>query len=290
MSDFSNYELSPDLNIYELADGMVPEIAQAAGYELTETPNAENLGNLIAKVGPDKELQKNISVVREALGDDARDQIADWIDRSNVMHPVDRSFMRSESYPGMQFDSIVFTGGVANWMLRRTMHTLRFDPVNDVAGHRVVLPIGNREMKPAEHPLVETFMRREHVAPTEADFANYFLKGLMEKAGFRVELIAVDSNKGDEIMDGLFADQPVLLDQQVLVVSNAPNAIQAAGELRLAGKKVDASYDNTGVQVFMNQDSFPLARRGESPKTHQNPETALGQLVRNALYLQRNLA
>lgn len=282
MADFADYELSPDLNVYDLADGILPEIAAAAGFELTPEPDEQNLGAFIGKVGPDKELQKNISVVREALGANATGQIADWVDRSGIMYPVERGFVHNTK-ASERAEAIIFTGGVARWMLRRTVHTIGLAPAE------VIIPVGNREMKPTEHQLVERYQKRSGgTLPTEAKFARQYVTRILRAAGLSAKVIPVDSNKGDEIMDGLFAEDPDLLNRRLLVVSNAPNAIQATGELRLAGQRVYKSFDSTGEQVFMTQDSAPLARKGESPKTHQNPETAVGQLVRNGLYIERN--
>lgn len=286
MSDFSTYELSPELNVYDLANGLLPEVAQAAGFELAPQPEASNLGAFIGKVGPDKELQKNIGVVKEALGDNATGQIADWIDRSGVLFPVERGFVRDTDLPG-RTDALVWGGGVANWMLRRAALAQRFDP--ETVG-RVYLPLGNRKMKPVEHQLVATYAKEHGRLPTEYEFARAYLLGGLMLAGFtpKPKIIPVGSGNGDKVLETLFAREPQLLDGTVTVVANAPNAIQAAGQLRLAARKSDASFDSTGEQLFMASDSIPLARRGEATKTHQNPESALGQLIRNALFLEKN--
>ena len=287
MADFSNYELGPGLDVYRLADGLLPVVAAAADFDLTKTPTAENLGALVGKVGPDKELQKNIGVVRDALGPEAKEQIADWIESSGILFPVERGFVDNIALPE-KTDAIVWSGGVANWMLRRAAFTQRFDPEN--VG-RVFLPLGNRKMKPGEHQLVKTYEKQRGKLPTEYEFARTYVLGGLMVAGFepKPKILPVGENDGDKILDALFEREPDLLDGTITVVSNAPNAIQAAGQLRLAAVRADVSFDMRGDQLFMASDSIPLARQGESAKTHQNPETALGQLVRNALFLQKNI-
>jgi hypothetical protein len=283
--NFSNYELGD--SVYELADGLLPEIASAAGHELASQPDAENIGSLIGKIGPDKELQKNISVVREALGTDARDQIAGWIERAGIMAPLDRSFAVNVERPDAT-DAIVLTGGVANWMMRRAMQGIRLDPAKHGS---VLMAAGSRQMGAGEHQLVASFAR-EHDGnmPTEAQFADRFTRQMFEMAEFDFSLVEVAGGGGDHVAAELFAAHPELSEQTITVVSNAPNGIQAAGELRLAGRNLRADFDSNGDQVYVYTDSFPLARNGEKPATHQNPETALGQLARNALYLVRNQA
>ena len=154
------------------------------------------------------------------------------------------------------------------------------------------MPVGNREMKPAEHQMVKTYEKRHGKFPTETDFAETYLRGLLEVAGFggdKVQVVPVKDNNGDRILDALFDRRPELLSGSITVVTNAPNAIQAAGQLRAVARRTDEQFDSDGDQLFMVSDSIQLARRGEAPKTHQNPETALVQLMRNALFLQRNI-
>lgn len=293
MTNFATYEVTPDLDVYNLADGLLFDIAEQAKFEVP-SPDERNehseayLEDSLSKVGPDRELQQNISAVRAALGPNSRLVIADWIERSGIMVPVERGFMSETPVPE-KFDTLFWSGGVANWMMRRLAMTQRFDP-NNVG--RVVLPFSTREMKPGEHQLVATYQKEHDGLPTEYDFANRFIKPMLHLVGFagdQVIIMNTGKSKGDDVLKAAFADEKTdLLSDQIVVVSNAPNAIQAAGQLRFAGKDSDSSFDANNDQLFMVSDSFPLARNGEPTKTHQNPETALGQLYRNALFLERN--
>lgn len=284
--DFANYELTADLDVHDLAGGLIRTVATAAGYELSETPDAANLGLLIGRVGPDKELQQNIGTVREALGGQATGLIADWIELSGIMQPVERSFMHDTPLPE-ETDALIWGGGVVNWMLRRAAVAQRFDP--ERVG-RIYLPMGNRVTKPSEHQLVATHARKHGRAPKEYEFARAYLLGGLTLAGFepKPKVVPVATGDGDAVLRTFFGREPQLLDGTITVAANAPNAIQAAGQLRVAARSVDPHFDSGGDQLFMASDSFPLARHGEPAKTNQNPETALGQLVRNALFLERN--
>lgn len=283
-ADFSNYELSSDLNVHALAGGLLPEIAEAVGFKLAEQPDEQNLEQFIGKVAPEKEFRQNIGIARQALGGGAEEKIAGWIERSGILSSLERSFIHN-SEPPSRIDTIVWGGGVANWMLRRAAMTQRVDPEKV---DRVLLPMGKRRMRPEEHQLVETYGRRTGELPTEADFAGTYIRGSLALAGFEVEVIEIDDEDGDSISDSLFRMAPILLEDTLMVVGNAPNTVQAAGQLRMAARRLEDGFDSTGEQLFMTGDSIPLARHGETSKTYQDPETALGQLIRNALFLERN--
>lgn len=290
MANFANYRLGPELDVFRLADGLLYEIADVADLDPPGTFAATEakLEELVFRVGPERELQKNIEHIREMLGENATEQMADWIDRSGVMTPVERGFMHNKSVPE-QVDSLVWGGGVANWMLRRMAMTQRFDPE---AFGKLYLPMSTRKMKDTEHQLVAQYKKEHNRQPTEYDFAMRFVRPILIHGGIQpaqIEVVDTQESDGDEVLKTFLHGNRQLFDSTVVVVANAPNAIQAAGQLRVAARSLDPTFDSTGDQLFMVSDSFPLARAGEKPATHQNPATALGQLARNALFLQRNM-
>lgn len=282
MADFSNYELGD--NVYELANGLLPEIAEAANFDLGEVPSELALRGLIGRLGPAKELQRNIAGVKDFLGENADGQAADWVERSGVLIPVERPFASPGLIPD-SIDAIVWSGGVANWMLRRASLTERFDSTKT---GKVVLALGTREMSSAEHPnLARHFARTKGFMPREADFANQYIVPRLESAGFTTKVVITDSKSGDTVLDQAFTEIPELQDGTMLVVGNAPNVIQAAGQIRLAAQRASYLFDSNGVQLFMASDTIPVARKGEGTATHQNPFSALGQIARNALYIHK---
>lgn len=289
--DFSNYQLGD--NVHELADGLLPEMASALGYELAEQPSEENLRGLIKHIGPSKWLQDNIELVQQRLGTsaDARTLAANWVDRSGTLAPTSRSFANPEITVPDEIDAAFITGGVARWMLRRASQLVN----HRIQGNKVstvYLPVGTGAMNSSEHDLVESLATKEGREPTQREFAAAYIVPMLGSVGLKPELleeIIGDSDKGNEIMQR-FASYDALAGGTVLAVANAPSAIQTAGEYRLAAWQASADFDEEGEQLFVLADSIPVARHGESAATHQNPYTALGQIARNALFLHRNNA
>lgn len=282
--NFRNYQLGD--NVHQLAEGLLPEMAETMGYELTDQPDVDNLRGLIGHIGPAKWLQDNIALVRERLGtaEDAQVVAAGWTERSGVMIPMTRSFVSPEIAVPDEVDSAVITGGVARWMLRRADRLERVTARGMRVG-RVVIAAGSRQMRPSEHARVADYAILNGAEPTEADFARTYMVPALAEAGHETELVAVDSSDGDDVMR---AAAEATRGGTVLAVGNAPAAIQVAGQYRLAAREASAGFDTSGDQLFMTADTLPVARGSEGPATHQNPFTALGQIARSALFLRMN--
>ncbi len=274
---FENFKVD-HFSVLDIGGGVVPEMARAFDVELATYPRADQLGELIAAVGPAKELQENIGRIQETLGtdNDAVGIAQDWVERSGLLLPVSRSYMNAKPEAGLQnFDLAVVTGGVRNWMMRRASRLVpELDRVDEV-----LLVAGNRAMKTTEGPDVEEGM-------TEADYMGSVVRGLLADSGVEVELVRVDSGIGDEVMDA--AAEHIDASQSVLISSNAGAWVQNAGQLRRAVRSLHRGFDEDGSQLFVVSDSFPLGTGSEPTSTHQNPFTALGQIARNAQELVRH--
>lgn len=283
--NFATYELGDDPRL--LADGLLLEIGHATGYAWTASPTEEDLAGLVGHIGPEKWLQANIGLVQEHLrsSDDAVTVAADWTDRSGILTPMHRSFAYAEIAVPEEFDTATFNSAVARWMLRRANHLKELTGQGIRVGGAVIVA-GSREMKATESPFVEDYAHLHGKLPTEAQFANYALKGYLEDAGIDTEIIAVDSEKGDELVR--VSAEAIGDSGTVLAVANAPAAIQVAGQYRLAARELYPGFDARGEQLFMSSDKIDVARHGEPPATHQNPFTALGQIARSGLFLGRN--
>jgi len=291
--DFSDYDLAvlkddPSM-LYSMADGLLREMAAAFNYNPLVSPTEEDLSSLVHEIGPHKELQKNIQHVKDVLGgpDTARQICIKWMERSGVLKALSGSFVNpGAGMPeGISFDAVIIRDGVANWMLRRLMLALRLDPKTV---NRVVLAMGDRLMGSVEHQLVASFIERTGAGPFVGEFAEIFMVPALKAAGF-THIVNPPwlTSDGDEVCDAVFGNLPELLRGTVLVVGNAPNTIQAAGQLRAAARRVDPSFDADDPQLFMMGDFFPLAYNDEPSATHQNPISGIGQIVRNALFLYR---
>lgn len=276
--------------LYSLGGGALLEIIQSFGLVAPEQPTAKLLGEVIHKVAPHKTLRDNIAEARKYLGEGAVNICTDWLKRSGAMEPVrGGAFIDPTVAAPQQFETLVWSGGTANWMLRRLALTLQVDP-NAIG--RILLPMGNRTMATGEHQLVRTYANEYGQLPTEAEFAFRFIEPVLVNAGFgTISLIPVESGHAGQILAQLFDEHPDLLDpeHQTLVIGNAPNAIQAAGQIRTAGRAIDTSYDRRGSQLFFRSDGFPVAFHDEPASEAQDPISGLGQLLRNFKVLLDNV-
>lgn len=287
--NFADYQLGDD--VYHLGRGLLPEMARVMEYDLGITPTEEALQGFVGHIGPARWLQDNIEVVRGRLGyyGQEKDSVmlaADWTEQSGVMEPVHRSFASPEiTLPG-EFDVAVITGGVGRWMLRRAAHLRDLFEVSGVRMGEAVVAAGTRQMKESEHALVADLAARQGHLPTESEFAHRLIVPRLQVAGIRARALDIGTHVGDEVMkEAAYAIQNR---GTILSVANAPAAIQTAGQLRVALRDLKPDFDASGEQLFVSADAMPVARHGESPATHQNPYTALGQIARNALFVHRN--
>jgi hypothetical protein len=315
VADFSNYDLREiqerPMALYELGDGLLPEMAQVTGFDLAAEPDKQNLYEFAGHIGKEKTLQDNIPRMRELLSgvDSPTTVAADWVERSGVLEPVRRSFVRPEATFPETFGIAAITGNVANWTLRRLAMLERFAP-GAIEG--VVLAGGSRVMKSDEHVLVDEVRDRAmgeydssmgdsedpvgdsyelaQGKPTEYDFLKHYVHRRLLIAGFdarRIRTVMATSDNGDKVLDDMF-EEGRIGNNTILVPVNAPNSVQAAGQLRQAARRYMPGFDDDGDKIFMVSDSYPLARKGQHKSTHQDPFSALGQIARNAQQLLIN--
>lgn len=278
--------------VYDLADGLLPEMALAMGYDgLGDQPATAALQDFIRQIAPAKFLQDNISLVRERLDTnaDAETIAGDWADRSGSLSATRRSFSSSDtsqdSIPKNTDAFVIFNTVVGRWQERRINEIVSLKDNGQKLIEAVILA-GNRVMAETEHPEVSKIAAKHGTLPTEARFAEEYTKPTLRyKTGLEANVIAVESSNGDEIFTEGLRRKSDLLGFLVIAVGNAPSTIQVAGQLRKAAQGISPDFDSTGSQLYMSGDSIPVARNGEGPTTHQNPFTALGQIARNALIL-----
>jgi hypothetical protein len=285
--NFNNYDLNnmPADGVYGLAGGLLPEMAEGLGYDLGQQPSEEALRGFIEHIGPAKQLQDNIGLVQQRLDTnaDAVTLAANWTERSGVLAPVNRSFANPELATPGHVELAVITGGVARWMLRRAERLQQHVAEGNEVG-RVLLVGGERAMKPTEHRQVADWAGSQ--APTEGKFMRQVIAPYLRHNNLEVDVIEPATGKGSDLMVAA-AWAGGVINKQVLVVANAPAAVQNAGQLRAAAVRIPKgeNYDQSGDQLFVLADGVDVARHGEPAATHQNPLTALGQIARNALAL-----
>lgn len=295
--NFANY----DPNARELADiydigattypersGVIPEIARAFDFELSDIPDVENLGQLIGKVGPAKQLQDNIPNVQAVLGtsESGVDIARGWARRSGLLTPVMRPLTHLEQpMQDHPIDVVVATGGVRNWMNRR-----RLVIANLARTHRVtqaLLVAGKRPMRASEGPDVIDGM-------TEFDYMHDIVARRLASRRIAARVIGVDSEVGDDVMRAAAEALQEYVDPNtglVAIASNAGAWLQNGGQLRRAAVATfGPQFDREGRNLLVASDGFRLGSGAEPTATHQNPFTATGQILRNAQELARQHA
>lgn len=282
MSDFERDVTAPvtfaDFNpkfdaIYNIGDDVIPQMAEVFGHELTYGPDVDNLGELIGDIGPAKTLQDNIELANQRLGtdDDAVDLARNWVERSGLLLPVERSFLDTEKDVPNGSDFYIITGGIANWMHRRADTLITEIDCVGVQIGKVILAGSNREMKQGE---------RDDLLDGEKEHM-YMRKSIvpkLEEAGISVDdCVAVDSQSGYDVANMVARQIPEDV-ESVTVVSNAGGWVQNAGQIGRA--MISNGIDP--AKLYVISDEFPLGTGKEPASTHQNPFSALGQIARNA--------
>lgn len=247
---FANFAPKED-SVYEIGNDVLPQMAELFGHRLTDDPNVDNLGKLIALIGPAKELQQNIALVQQRIGanEDAVDLARSWVERSGLLTPVERSFLNpNEEVPRDKPVIGIITGGVRNWMQRRADLAIKLAKAG-VVFDKIILVTGNREMSQSEGQDVANRM-------TEAEYMNLILaQKIHGRASEVVQTLAVDSGDGNDVATRV-ASAVDEYDNESLVISNAGVWAQNAGQISRGFR------DELGVpvqkDVHVVSDEFPL--------------------------------
>lgn len=279
-NDFSNFRLAED-NVYELAGGLIPDIADKLQVDLGNEPNVDALGTLVGKIGANKVLRDNGEV--SALD---REEMVEMLGRTGVQKSLERSLWTPDITPGTQGVTVaVMTGGVANWMDRSE----RALPV--WMRGMVHLPTGKRVMDTGtevSNKRVRQFHEMTGRCPTEAEYAaRVIMPRIARRKGSTPILDPYATIDGDEIARFFFEENPSLLTQKLLFVRVANAGVQLAVQMRKAARQFDAGFDSDpeNPQVFIATDHFPIAHNGReerNPVRFQKAQTGLRQAVLTA--------
>ncbi|HWB39108.1 MAG TPA: hypothetical protein VG604_02585 [Candidatus Saccharimonadales bacterium] len=292
--NFATYELGD--NVYELAEELIPEIADGLGVDLGPEPNSEALGELVGKIGKNKVLRDNDEVTAFD-----REQMADFVDRSGVQLALNRSlwtpdtFLSGDSEDESNTYPVILSGGVANWQ-DRSAAVLGSAPGWNLDGP-VYLVSGNRIMNgPTEvtHTDVQHIHQTFKRYPTEAEYAASVIRPYLTSPEGActddVLPIAYETGNGDEIARRFFEDNEHLLEEKLVFVRVANAGIQLAAQFRKAAREVDEHFDadRSDPQVFVVTDTLPVARldwQENLPAKYQKAATALRQVALTAKLL-----
>lgn len=276
--------------------GVVSEISTAFGYE------GDDLSGLIGTVAPEKELQKNIAHAQEVLDDpDTRKKIGQgdktgievarsWGDRSGLQAQVLRPLMEPQYSMPDRFSAALVTDGVLNWMNRMAEVTERVGKWSKIP--LVVLVSGGRKIGAGEHPDVEAG------TPSSEYMAEVLEPKLRETGNFsEVVTIEIDREEGQSVMARAAeylsgSDKVDLAEDRLVVPAVAGNWMQKGAQARAALQGVQDGFDEGrpdsrfARQLWVASDTFPLGVTGHEPKsTHQNPYSAIGNILRGAKLL-----
>lgn len=277
--DFANFRLGD--NVYELANGLIPEIGERLDVEVGEQPTSTGLQGVMDVVGRNKVLRQNEEVT-------AIDPLtmADLVERSGVQKPLNRSLWTPGIYgTGPKIDAYVIMGAVANWQDRTAA-------LFDRRGAKPIYSIaGTREMKTATevtNPNIVRLFEKFHRYPTEAEYvASIVVPRIVRTGRHDVLPIASNTDDGDELMFELFDKNPQLLEKRLAVARVANAGIMMAVQLRTVAQTLRSDFDADprSPQVFVITDSLPV---DHTPKQNGNPQrvqkaaTALRQVVLTA--------
>jgi hypothetical protein len=289
--------------------GVITEIKTVFGYE------GDDLRGLIGHVAPHKTLQDNTEFAKEKLsapgvqelinypGKSAGEIANDWGRRTGLQAPVYRPFMfnpaGAPNGAPYKFDVAIIPERVPNWLERMADSAIRFS-----RAHRfglMALASSEREIGPDETPGVEagtsaeSYMQQAIVPRLESGRIRTEVEN--DRPGVpntfdSIELLKTGGKNGDEVMANaanMLADRGIdLPTAKIIVFSVAGNWMQTGAQARVGLQSVEAGFDANrwNPQLYVVSDSFPLGITGEEPKTtHQNPFSAIGNILRGAMLL-----
>lgn len=295
--DFSNFELGD--NVYELADGLIPEIAVHLDVKLGDEPNSDDMFMLVGKLGKNKVLRDNEEVTAINLA-----TAANLLARSGVQKPLNRSLWTPEIGPFDDEDGLtIITGAIANWQ-DRTAKLVKTGIETRMLTGKVKIVTGNRVMdRPTEktNTNVRMFFDEEGIYPTETQYALDFVLPEIPRIGNRgTTLDAYNTKEGDELAANFARDNKKMFDgvtpMPITFVRVANAGVQLAVQFRSAIREyADPSFDEDhgSPEAFVLTDSFPIARTPEQvqdPAHYQSPYTGLRQAVLTAKMLREAAA
>jgi hypothetical protein len=273
--------------------GVLKDLAVAFGYE------GDDMGGLVGAIAPHRELQNNIDHAKERLADpevqkrlgyedlSSAEIARDICQRAGLMQGVDKIFMPGQGDFADGFDVGIVPERVINWMNREA------DSAIETARERRVglaaLASSVRAIGPDEKPEVAGGTPAQAYMETD-------IKPRLEASGLfgAVEILRTGEDRGDDVMvkaaQALVENGMDPAAAKIVVFAVAGNWIQSALQARNGLQAVYPEFDGDPAnrQLWVVSKTFPLGETGDEPKeTHQNPFSALGNIVRNGLFLDK---
>lgn len=286
MADFSNYRLGE--NVAVLADGLLPEMANAFEVEISSHPTPNELGTLVGAIGAKKTLRENEKGAKawltQVTGSEeaALDLAAGWLDRSGVQKALNRSLWTPELTTPEEA-VVIATGAVANWQDR----TARL--ISNLPPRQIFLACGTQVMSSVTeviNPNVQAWQEAHGALPNQQQYTEDIIKPSLAAAGHDVVLAPYDTENGDELAQRFVEDHLQLFVGPVAFARVANAGIQLAIQFRNAVRQNNPAYDanSNDSQVYVITDSFPIAQTVEeakpiNAKDFQSPYTGIRQVA-----------
>src|SRR5581483_971369 len=194
-------------NVYELADGLILEIAERLEVSMSSQPSEQSLGYLVGKIGKNKVLRHNEEVT--AID---RETAVELVERSGVQQALDRSLWTPE-IPTYAPHAYIATGAVANWQDRtadilqdRTAdilidRKLSRAPVYLVAGSRVMNSVTEQN-----NPNVQGLTQELEQYPREDQYVEHVIAPRLLEHDIPVKMFRYDTESGEELAANFFTD------------------------------------------------------------------------------------
>ena len=288
--NFSNFHLGD--NVYELADGLVPEIAERVDVKLGNEPNSQALSDLVRELGPNPALRSN----PDPANIDRRTAV-ELAYRSHLPGRMSRSLWTPDIKPqsnrvstgDAKVDAAVLTGATANWQ-NRAASIVPFGIFTYIAA-------GTRKMDTEteiNHPDVQR-LKEFGRYPTEAEYAASIIipkltnSHVHSRFSQKILMTSYPTESGEELASRFFEDNQHLLDKRLLFIRAATGGVQLAVQMRKAARALSADFDadKLNPQVFIETDSQPIAMtpQEETQPRFQKGSSALRQIAVTAKLL-----
>lgn len=268
-------------NVYELAGGVIPEIAARLDVRLGEEPNSADLQAIMDVVGKNKVLRHNEEVT--AID---RTTMADMIEGSGIQSALNRSLVTPELKAAPEnIDGLLIVGATSNWQDRAEWavpDNVKGLPVYTVGGLRIM-----DTATEVTNPNIKAMHTKLGRYPEEAKYIGEIVGANLTSRGHNVipqEPGMYQSEVGDELLEEFFRNNPELVDKRIAIVRNANAGVLMAIQMRAAARRVDPSFDSRPdyPQTFVITDGFSVARTDEQERRsshYQKTSPALRQLV-----------
>lgn len=279
--DFSNFYLGD--SVYELASGVVPEIAERLDVTVSREPHSAELQEIMTKVGQNKVLRQN----EEITAIDRR-TMAELLEVSGVQRALRRSLWTPDlDASASNIDAVVMLGGVANWQDRTAKVISKGRKYKDTP---IYLLGGSRVMDtPTEvtNPNIAAFHETFRRYPTEARYIASVIAPRLKRVGHQVMVNTYDIKNGDEILWKLFEENGHLFFARLALARVANAGIPMAVQMRDAGRSGFKHFDTNPKkpQTFVITDEFPVSKtekQDSNATKYQKAATGVRQLVLTA--------